>query len=220
MAQGILTQVKEYGFLLDGQMVSGGSSIEVHAPYDKALIGRTFNATSADLEQAIQAAVRAFQITRRMPSYERRDILNRIAGKIRERADELARLLALEAGKPIKLANIEVQRAAFVFSVAAEEATRINGEWLPLDLMESTKGRWGIARRFPLGPVSAIVPFNFPINLAAHKIAPAIAAGCTMVLKPPPQTPLTPLALAEIIHECGLPAGALSVLPLTNEAAA
>ena len=220
MAQGTLTQVKEYGFLLDGQFVSRGEPVEVHAPYDKALIGRTFNATPADLEQAIQAAVRAFQTTRKMPSYERRDILNRIAEKIRERADDLARLVALEAGKPIKAAMVEVQRAVLTFTVAAEEATRINGEWLPLDLMESTKGRWGIVRRFPLGPVSAIVPFNFPINLAAHKIAPAIAAGCTLVLKPPPQTPLTPLAMAEIIHEAGMPAGSISIMPLTNENAA
>ncbi|HVP44286.1 MAG TPA: aldehyde dehydrogenase family protein [Terriglobales bacterium] len=220
MAQGTLTQVKEYGFLLDGQLVSRGDPVEVHAPYDKALIGRTFNATPADLEQAIQAAVRAFQTTRRMPSFERRDILNRIAQKIQERADELARLVALEAGKPIRLAQVEVKRAAFTFAVAAEEATRVHGEWLPLDLMESARGRWGIVRRFPLGPVSAIVPFNFPINLAAHKIAPAIAAGCTMVLKPPPQAPLTPLVLAEIIQGSGLPTGALSVLPLTNEAAA
>ena len=220
MAQGTLTQVKEYAYLLDGQLVSRGEPVEVHAPYDKALIGRTFNASGAGLEQAIQAAVRAFEVTRRMPSYERRDILNRIAQTIRERGDELGRLLALEAGKPIRLAMVEVQRAAFTFAVAAEEATRITGEWLPLDLMESAKGRWGIARRFPLGPVSAIVPFNFPINLSAHKISPAIAAGCTMVLKPPPQTPLTPLVLGEIIHQSGWPAGALSVLPLTNETAA
>jgi acyl-CoA reductase-like NAD-dependent aldehyde dehydrogenase len=220
MAQGTLPQVREYSYLLDGQFVAHGEPVEVHAPYDGAVVGRTFNAAPEDLERAIQAAVRAFQTTRQMPSFQRRDILNRIAAKLRDRADEIARLIALEAGKPIRQSKAEVERAIFTFSVGAEEATRIHGEWLPLDVLESTKNRWGILRRFPVGPVAAIIPFNFPSLLTAHKIAPAIAAGCTMVLKPPPQTPLTPLIVAEIVHEAGWPAGALSVLPLTNEAAA
>jgi acyl-CoA reductase-like NAD-dependent aldehyde dehydrogenase len=125
--------------------------------------------------------------------------------------------MALEAGKPLKAARPEVDRAVLTFSVAAEEATRIYGEYLPLDVTASTKGRWGLLRRFPLGPVAAITPFNFPLNLVAHKVAPAIAAGCTMVLKPAPQTPLCSMLLAEIVQEAGLPDGALNVLYLSNE---
>jgi acyl-CoA reductase-like NAD-dependent aldehyde dehydrogenase len=134
--------------------------------------------------------------------------------------EELARTLALEAGKPIKAARVEVERAAFTFAVAAEEAVRVGGEYLPLDWQASTAGRWGIVRRFPMGPIAAITPFNFPINLVAHKLAPAIAAGCTIILKPAPQTPLTALRLAQTIEDAGWPAGALNVLPLSNEDAA
>ncbi len=220
MAQGTLTQVREYSYLLDGQLVGRGEPVEVHAPFDGSVIGRTWNASAEDVQRAVEAAVRAFETTRRMPSFQRRDLLNRIAQKIRERSEELARLVALEAGKPIKTARVEIERAAFSFQVAAEEATRINGEWMPLDLMATAVNRWAILRRFPLGPVSAIIPFNFPVNLTAHKVAPAIAAGCPMVLKPPPQTPLSPLVVAEIVHEAGWPAGALSVMPMSNEAAA
>src|SRR5258708_21499578 len=116
--------------------------------------------------------------------------------------------------------NAEVARSAFTFAVAAEESTRIEGEYLPLDASETAKGRWGILRRFPLGPISAITPFNFPLNLVAHKVAPAMAAGCTMVLKPAPQPPLCALMLARLVHDAGWPAGALSVLPLSNDDAA
>jgi glyceraldehyde-3-phosphate dehydrogenase (NADP+) len=125
--------------------------------------------------------------------------------------------MALEAGKPLKASRVEVDRAVFTFAVAAEEAVRIGGEYLPLDWQASTAGRWGIVKRFPLGPIAAITPFNFPINLVAHKLAPAIAAGCTMVHKPAPQTPLTAMRLAQIIEQAGWPAGALNVLPLSNE---
>jgi acyl-CoA reductase-like NAD-dependent aldehyde dehydrogenase len=125
--------------------------------------------------------------------------------------------MAQEAGKPIRAARTEVERAIFTFTVAAEESTRIYGEYLPLDWQEYTAGRWGIVRRFPLGPIAGITPFNFPLNLVAHKVAPAIAAGCTMIVKPAPQTPLTALLLAETVQEAGWPDGALNVLPLSNE---
>ena len=125
--------------------------------------------------------------------------------------------MAQEAGKPIKAARTEVERAIFTFNVAAEESTRIYGEYLPLDWQEFTAGRWGIVRRFPLGPIAGITPFNFPLNLVAHKVAPAIAAGCPMVLKPAPQTPLTALLLAEAVQQAGWPDGGLNVLPLSNE---
>jgi glyceraldehyde-3-phosphate dehydrogenase (NADP+) len=136
---------------------------------------------------------------------------------IAKRKEEFSRTLCQEAGKPIKAARTEVERAIFTFTVAAEESTRIFGEYLPLDWQEYTAGRWGIVRRFPLGPIAGITPFNFPLNLVAHKVAPAIAAGCPMVLKPAPQTPLCSLLLAEVVQQAGWPDGALNVLPLSNE---
>src|SRR5207247_7365890 len=147
----------------------------------------------------------------------RQRVLRRVAQTISERKQEFSRTLAQEAGKPIKAARTEVERAVFTFTVAAEESTRIYGEYLPLDWQEFTSGRWGIVRRFPLGPVAGITPFNFPLNLVAHKVAPAIAAGCTMILKPAPQTPLSSLLLAEAVEQAGLPDGAFNVLPLSNE---
>ena len=205
------------GFLLDGKWRNDGERIEIYSPGTRQRAGVTYRATAADAEAAIQAAARAFEITRRMGGYERQRVLRAISSGIEKDKEELARVMALEAGKPIKTARIEVERAIFTFSVAAEEAVRVGGEYLPLDWQASTAGRWGIVRRFPLGPIAAITPFNFPINLVAHKLAPAIAAGCTIVLKPAPQTPLTALRLAQIIEQAGWPAGALNVLPLTNE---
>jgi acyl-CoA reductase-like NAD-dependent aldehyde dehydrogenase len=155
-----------------------------------------------------------------MGGYERQRILRGVAQRLETHREELARTLALEAGKPIKAARMEVDRATFTFAVAAEEAVRVGGEYLPLDWQAAAAGRWGIVRRFAMGPIAAITPFNFPINLVAHKLAPAMAAGCTIILKPAPQTPLTALRLAQIIEEAGWPAGALNVLPLSNEDAA
>jgi acyl-CoA reductase-like NAD-dependent aldehyde dehydrogenase len=205
------------GFFLDGHWRNEGEPIEILSPGTRQRVGVTHRATSADVEAAIRAATRAFEVTRRMGGYERQRILRAISAGIEKHGEEFARLVALEAGKPIKAARAEVDRAVFTFSVAAEEAVRVGGEYLPLDWQASTAGRWGIVRRFPLGPIAAITPFNFPIKLVAHKIAPAIAAGCTVVLKPAPQTPLTSLRLAQIIEQAGWPAGALNVLPLSNE---
>ena len=205
------------GFFLDGHWRNEGEPIEIFSPGTRQRVGVTHRATSADVEAAIRAAARAFEVTRRMGGYERQRILRSISAGIEKHGEEFARLVALEAGKPIKTARTEVDRAVFTFSVAAEEAVRVGGEYLPLDWQASTAGRWGIVRRFPIGPIAAITPFNFPINLVAHKVAPAIAAGCTVVLKPAPQTPLTSLRLAQIIEQAGWPAGALNVLPLSNE---
>jgi acyl-CoA reductase-like NAD-dependent aldehyde dehydrogenase len=211
--------VKDWGFYLDGKWVSEGERFEVLAPFDGSVVGASFRASAAQAESAVRAAQRAFQITRKMAGYERQAILRAISEGISARKEEFARIIALEAGKPIKTARAEVERAIFTFSVAAEESTRIVGEWLPLDWQASTAGRAGIVRRFALGPILAITPFNFPLNLVAHKVAPAIAAGCTIVLKPAPQTPLTSLMLAEVVEKGGLPAGALNVLPLANQEA-
>ena len=211
------TSALNVGFLVDGKWQTDGEPVEIRSPGTGQLVGTTYRASAKHVEVAIEAAVRAFEVTRKLGGYERQRILRAIASGIEKRRDELARIMALEAGKPLKASRVEVDRAVFTFNVAAEEAVRVGGEYLPLDWQASTAGRWGIVRRFPLGPIAAITPFNFPINLVAHKLAPAIAAGCTIVLKPAPQTPFTALRLGQIIEEAGWPAGGLNVLPLSNE---
>src|SRR5271163_2185718 len=217
MAQMTATPVTTQGFLVDGKWIEEGDPVEIRAPYDRSVIGRVFQGRREHAEAAIAASVKAFGTTRRLPAFERQRVLRRVAAAIAERREEFARTIVQEAGKPIKLARAEVDRAVFIFNVAAEETTRIYGEYLPLDWQEFTAGRWGIVRRFPLGPVAGITPFNFPLNLVAHKVAPAIAAGCSMVLKPAPQTPLCSLLLAECVQQAGWPDGGFNVLPLPNE---
>jgi acyl-CoA reductase-like NAD-dependent aldehyde dehydrogenase len=217
MAQMTATPVGTRGFLVDGKWIEEGDIVEVRAPYDGRVVGRVFQGTRAHAEAAIAASVKAFGTTRRLPAFERQRVLRRVVEGLTDRKEEFARTMAQEAGKPLKASRTEVDRAIFTFSVAAEESTRIYGEYLPLDWQEFTAGRWGIVRRFPLGPIAGITPFNFPLNLVAHKVAPAIAAGCTMIIKPAPQTPLTALLLAETVQAAGWPDGALNVLPLSNE---
>jgi acyl-CoA reductase-like NAD-dependent aldehyde dehydrogenase len=214
------TTARDVGFLLDGKWHTDGEPIQILSPGTGQLVGTTYRASTKQTEAAIAAAVRAFEITRKLGGYERARILRAIAFGIEKHRDELVRIVALEAGKPVKAARVEVDRAVLTFTVAAEEALRLGGEYLPLDWQASTAGRWAIVRRFALGPIAAITPFNFPMNLVAHKLAPAIAAGCTIIQKPAPQTPFTSLRLAQIIEEAGWPAGALNVLPLSNEDAA
>src|SRR6266446_5537818 len=217
MGQMTATPVRTQGFYLQGKWVEEGTPVEIRAPYDGTPIAQVFQATREHVEKAIQAAVRAFGSTRRLPAFERQRVLRAIAQHITSRKDEFSRTLAQEAGKPLKAARTEVERAIFTFTVAAEESTRIPGEYLSLDWQQFTSGRWGIVRRFPLGPIAGITPFNFPLNLVAHKVAPAIAAGCPMVLKPAPQTPLCSLLLAECVQQAGWPDGGLNVLPLSND---
>ncbi len=217
MAEMTVAPVATHGFFMDGRWIDDGDIVEVHAPYDGSLVGRVTQARRQHAEAAIAASVKAFGTTKRLPAFERQRVLRRIAQQLLERRDEFARTLAQEAGKPIRLARIEVDRAIFIFNIAAEEATRIYGEYLPLDWQEFTAGRWGIVKRYPLGPIAGITPFNFPLNLVAHKVAPAMAAGCSMVLKPAPQTPLCALLLAECVQQAGWPDGGLNVLPLSND---
>ncbi len=217
MAQMTIAPVTTYGFFVNGQWIEDGDLVNIHAPYDGSVIARVTQGRREHVESAIASAAKAFGTTRRLPTFERQRILRQIATNISFRRDEFSHTLAQEAGKPIKLARIEVDRAVFIFNVAAEETARMHGEYLSLDWQESTAGRWGITRRFPLGPVAGITPFNFPLNLVAHKVAPAIAAGCPIVLKPAPQTPLCSLMLAECVQQAGWPDGGLSVLPLSNE---
>jgi acyl-CoA reductase-like NAD-dependent aldehyde dehydrogenase len=209
--------VRAQAFYLQGKWVEDGTPVEIRSPYDGTPLAMVFQGTSVHAERAIQSAVQAFGSTRRLPAFERQRVLRSIAQYIASHKEEFARTMAQEAGKPLKAARTEVERAVFTFTIAAEETTRIPGEYLSLDWQQFTSGRWGIVRRFPLGPIAGITPFNFPLNLVAHKVAPAIAAGCPIILKPAPQTPLTAFLLAEAVEQAGLPDGAFNVLPLSNE---
>jgi glyceraldehyde-3-phosphate dehydrogenase (NADP+) len=199
---------------LAGELVEAGTPLEVRNPANGELIATTWQAGPAELEHATRAAVEAFAQTRRLASYQRRDALAHVAQRIGDDAEELAELLTRESGKPIKDARGEIARGALTFRTAAEEALRITGEWLPLDWNAANRGRSGIVRRYPIGPVAGISPFNFPMNLAAHKVAPAIAAGCSIVLKPPSKDPLVMLRVARYLAETDLPKGAVSILPM------
>ncbi len=210
----------DYPFLLAGELARGTDWWEIRSPWSGDLVGRAALAGPAEVEAAIAAAVAAAPAAAAMPTHARAGLLDRLAAAVAACREELARLLAAEAGKPLAAARTELDRTIFVFRQGAEEARRIRGEVMPMDLMPHGEKRWGLTRRFPLAPIAAITPFNFPLLLAAHKIAPAIACGATMVLKPPPQDPLSTLALARLLHEAGCPAGMVSVLPCTNEAAA
>lgn len=200
--------------------MTGNERVEIHAPFNAAVVGTTYYASPQQIEQAIAGAAESAREMAALPTHRRADILLRTAAEIKSRADEIARLIAQEAGKPLKAARIEVARAVITFTTAGEECKRLNGEVLPLDLEPASEGRIAIVRRFPIGPVAAITPFNFPLNLVAHKLAPALAAGNPVVLKPAPQAPLTALLLGEILLAAGWPPRALSVLYCRNEEAA
>jgi acyl-CoA reductase-like NAD-dependent aldehyde dehydrogenase len=213
-----VTGAKPHPIFLAGRWVESDDPLIVANPANaEEPAGSTFNASEAQYEEAVEAAVAAFEETRVLPAYERGAILRNISAGIKNRREELGRLIALEAGKPIRDSLVEVDRATLTFRLGAEEAERMVGETIPLDLLPSSKGRLGITRRFPIGPIAGISPFNFPLNLAAHKLAPAIASGNTIVLKPPSKDPLTMLTVAEIVEEAGAPAGSVSILPMTRE---
>jgi len=204
------------GFLLCGKEWSDGEALEVRSPWDQGIVGRTTMATRADARQAANHAVASIRRTRALPRWKRKEILEDVAAALIEQKERFAQLIVAEAGKPIRLARSEVDRAILTFKTSAEEVSRLGGETIPLDLTEGNEGRWGLVQRFPVGPVLAITPFNFPLNLVAHKVAPAMAAGCPFLLKPAPQTPFTALALGEVILKAGWPQEALAVLPLSN----
>jgi glyceraldehyde-3-phosphate dehydrogenase (NADP+) len=207
----------EHPLFLAGQWERPGNPTPVTNPYDDTVVGLTWFAGPADVERAVRAAVEAAPVMRALPAHERGAILAKASFIIAERREEIGEALAGEAGKPIRDALTEVDRAAMTFHVASEETRRLGGEVIPLDLATHGQGRLGIVRRVPIGPVAAIAPFNFPLNLSAHKLAPAIAAGNPVVLKPASKTPLSALFLAAALEAAGLPAGALSVLPMSRE---
>lgn len=202
---------------LAGRWVESSTRLDIVDPARPGeLAGSTWLADEAQVEEAVQAAVDAFEETRRVPAYERAAALRKISAGIAQNREELALLITRESGKPIRDSYTEVDRATLTFRLGAEEAERMVGETIPLDIAPASRGRTGITRRFPVGPVLGISPFNFPVNLSAHKVAPAIAAGCPILLKPPSRDPLAMLRVAEIIDSAGLPKGAVSVLPMSR----
>lgn len=186
--------------------------IVVRSPYDGSVIGEVPSMSAADVDRAVATAKRALH-EQQLPLWKRAEILDRAAARLTERRDEFARIIAAEAAKPIRTARVEAERAVGTFQFAAAEARKLGGEMIPLDAIPAGEGKLGFTLRVPIGVVGAIAPFNFPLNLVVHKVGPAIAAGCPVVLKPASQTPFSSLALAQmLVDECGLPAEYLQVV--------
>jgi acyl-CoA reductase-like NAD-dependent aldehyde dehydrogenase len=204
------TVATDRALLIGDRWVETGAWLEVRSPYDGELVGRVAKAGAAEAASAIDAAESAMADP--LPAHQRALILDRVARLIEERADEAARTICAEAGKPMKAARIEVSRAASTFTMAAVEARTLSGDVVPMDASPAGDGKLAFTVRQPIGVVAAISPFNFPLNLVAHKVAPALAAGCAVVLKPASQTPLSALLLAELELEAGLPSGWLNVV--------
>ncbi len=202
----------DYGMLIDGEWVSSSESFDVTNPYNGELLGTVPKAGREDVNRAVQSAQKAFGVMAEMPAHKRAAILEKTSRLIAENREDIARTIAQEAGKSWKYAVGEVNRATETFKFAAEEAKQIHVETVPMDASTGGEGRLGFFLRFPIGVIGAIPPFNFPINLAAHKVAPAIASGNTVVLKPSSYTPLTAIKLGELLLEAGLPAGALNIV--------
>ncbi len=208
---------KKYKLYLGGKWVDRKEKIKVESPYDGKVVGEVAMANKADFTKAIELAEKTFAQTRELPSYVREDACKSIAEGIKKNFDSFARTMALEVGKAIRDCETEVSRAIQVFTIAGEEAKRIGGEIMDLDWISGTEKRMGLIRRFPIGVISGIAPFNFPLNLVAHKVAPAMASGNCIVLKPSPKTPLVAMMLAELIDKSDYPKGAISVMIGTNE---
>jgi len=202
----------ENKLFINGQWVSGGPALEVRNKYNGAVISALPTARREDVDAAIAAAENAAPVMADMPANKRADILSRAASLIQQRREDFAKTIAAEAGKALKYARMEADRAISIFTIAAEEAKRIHGETIPLDAVPAGEGYFGFWTRRPVGVIAAISPFNFPLNLVAHKVAPALAAGNTLVLKPASTTPLTAVKLCEVLQEAGLPAGALNLV--------
>src|SRR5512137_2969427 len=208
--------MEPYPVILGGEKKQTGEVVDVRFPYNGEVYAKVCQASPADLKEAVAASVRGFELTRRLSSGTRSSILSRLASEIHARSDELVDVMVMEGGKTRKFAINEISRAEATVRTASEEAKRIYGEIIPLDWTDDTLGRVGFLQRFPLGPVLGIVPFNFPLNLACHKLAPAIAAGNSIILKPATATPVCSLLLGEMTLEAGLPPEAISVVPCVN----
>ena len=204
------TRTTERKLLIDGEWVETGRWTDVRSPYDESVVGRVPEAGSEETVRALDAAERAMRNP--LPAHERAAILDRVAALVDERADEIARTISAEAGKPMKAARIEATRGVSTFTMAAVEARKLAGDVIPMDASPAGVGKIAFTLRVPIGIVAAISPFNFPFNLVAHKLAPALAAGCAVVLKPASATPLSALLLAELETEAGLPPGWVNVV--------
>ena len=204
------TTTDAHKLLLDGDWIETGESVEVRSPFSGDVVGRVAKAGADEARRAVDAAARALESP--LPAHERAAILDRVAGLLRERHEDMAQTICAEAGKPIKTARVEASRAVSTYTFAAVEARKLAGDVVPMDASEAGAGKIAFTLRRPVGIVGAISPFNFPCNLVAHKLAPALAAGCPVVLKPAGQTPLSALLLAELEQEAGLPPGWLNVL--------
>ena len=202
--------VQERKLLLDGEWIETGEWQDVDSPYSGETVARVARAGAEHTRKALDAAERAMSSP--LPAHERAAILDRVAALLKERHDEVAETISGEAGKPMKAARVEAERAASTYTMAAVEARRLAGEVVPMDASAAGVGKVAYTMRVPIGIVGAITPFNFPLNLVAHKVAPALAAGCAVVLKPAGQTPLSALLLGELETEAGLPPGWLNVL--------
>ena len=198
--------------LIGGVWRKTATVADVRFPFNQEVIAQVYQAGDAEIEEALAAAVRGFEITRRLPAYERANILYRLLEQMQARQEELIEALVLEGGKTHNVASGEVSRACETVRVAAEEAKRLEGEIIPMDWTAAGEGRMALVRRFPIGPVVGIAPFNYPLNLACHKLAPAVAAGNSFILKPASATPLSGLMLGEMLLEAGYPAEAISVV--------
>lgn len=203
-----------------GRREFAGEVAEVTSPYDGSVVGRHLVPDAEQVERAVASAWSIRAAVAAQPAFVRAEALAHVSRRLLERADEVARLITAESGKPLMWSRAEVARAASTFRWAAEEARRFGGQLQRLDTEAATTGRAALIRRFPIGPVLGITPFNFPLNLVAHKVAPAIAIGAPVVIKPAPATPLSALLLGELLAETELPPGSWSILPLGNEAAA
>jgi glyceraldehyde-3-phosphate dehydrogenase (NADP+) len=199
--------------LIGNEWVDAADTITVRSPHTGEIVGEVAKAGPAEMERAVQSAVKGFEETRKLSSARRSEILHRVAAGLAARKEEMARTITSENAKPIRLSRAEVDRGVATFTIAAEEAKRIGGEVLPLDITANSEGRLGITRHFPLGPIFGIAPFNFPLNLVSHKVAPSMAAGNTLVLKPASSTPLSALLLGEILVDAGMLPGTVNVTP-------
>ncbi len=210
---------KTYPFYLANQAESPNNDLNVTDKYTGEVVTRVAIADPQTIDRAIAATVEAAPAMREMPPYARQAVLQHCVDRFSERRDELAQALCVEAGKPIKDSRGEVTRLIDTFRIAAEESVRIGGEVMNLEISPRAKGYRGMFKRVPIGPCSFISPFNFPLNLAAHKVAPAIAAGCPFILKPASRTPIGALIIGEVLSETDLPRGAFSILPCHREGA-
>lgn len=206
-------------FLTAGRWQQTATTTKILNPFNGDVVAEVCQAGSGDAEVAVQSTLEGARVMRDFPGHLRSSLLQKVSVLLDARAEEIARTIMAEGGKPITDARREVSRAVHTFSIAAEEAKRIAGEVLPLDWSPATEAHWGLTRRFPIGPILGITPFNFPLNLVAHKMAPALAAGNAILIKPAPQTPLTALLLGEVIMEAGLPGGAVNIIPCPNPVA-